>query len=63
MIEELLESALLPILESAYRNGSILEISKEAETYHSYLELTRALCKQQNLLPCLIEIDKRYKPT
>ena len=37
MIEELLESALLPILESAFRNGSILEISKEAETYHSYL--------------------------
>ena len=28
-----------------------------------FKELTRALCKQPNLLPCLIEIDKRYKPT
>ena len=37
MIDDILESALLPILESAFRNGSILEISKEAETYHSYL--------------------------
>jgi hypothetical protein len=62
MLEEILESALLPILEAAFRNGSILEISKEAETYHSYLELTRALSKQSNLLPCLIEIDQRYKP-
>ena len=37
MLDEILESALLPILESALRNSSFLELSKEAEVYHSYL--------------------------
>ena len=27
-----------------------------------FLELTRALAGQRNLLPCLVEIDQRYKP-
>ncbi len=33
----ILESALLPLLESAFRNGSWLEMAKENEVYHSYL--------------------------
>jgi hypothetical protein len=33
----ILESALLPLLESAFRNGSWLEMAKEHEVYHSYL--------------------------
>lgn len=33
----ILESALLPLLESAFRNGSWLEMAKEYEVYHSYL--------------------------
>lgn len=37
MLEEIMESALMPILESALRNSSFLELSKEAEVYHSYL--------------------------
>jgi hypothetical protein len=37
LLDEILESALLPILESALRNSSFLELSKEAEVYHSYL--------------------------
>ena len=32
-----LESALLPLLENAFRNGSWLEMGKEHEVYHSYL--------------------------
>ena len=32
-----LESALLPLLEAAFRNGSWLEMAKEYEVYHSYL--------------------------
>ena len=36
-LDEVLESALLPILESALRNSSFLELSKEADLYHSYL--------------------------
>jgi len=37
MLDEILESALCPILENALRNSSFLELSKEAEVYHSYL--------------------------
>jgi hypothetical protein len=32
-----LESALLPLLESAFRNASWLDMAKESEVYHSYL--------------------------
>ena len=37
MLEELLESALLPIIESALRNSSFLELSKEADLYHALM--------------------------
>jgi len=45
MLDEILDSALMPILESALRNSSFLELSKEAEVYHSYLELLRAISR------------------
>ena len=35
--EIILESPLLPLLESAFRNGSWLDMAKEYEVYHSYL--------------------------
>lgn len=62
ILDEVLESSLLPILESALRNSSFLELSKEADVYHSYLKLLRAMCKQKNLLAALIKVDKQYKP-
>lgn len=37
-------------------------MAKEAAVYHSYCKLTRAIARQKNLAPCLVEIDKRYKP-
>jgi hypothetical protein len=37
VLDIILESALLPLLESAFRNGSWLEMAKEYEVYHSYL--------------------------
>jgi hypothetical protein len=33
----ILESALLPLLEQAFRNGSWLDMAKAAEVYASYL--------------------------
>jgi hypothetical protein len=33
----ILESPLLPLLESAFRNGSWLDMAKEAAVYHSYM--------------------------
>lgn len=63
VMEIILESPLLPLLESAFRNGSWLDMAKEAPVYHSYMALTRSLAGQENLVGCLIEIDKKYKPT
>jgi len=62
LVSQMMTSALLPILESAFRNGSFLDMAKEAAVYHSYCALTRAIANQKNLAPCLVEIDKRYKP-
>lgn len=58
----ILESSMLPLIEAAFRNGSWLDMSKEAPLYHSYMALARGLASQESLLPCLVEIDKRYKP-
>jgi hypothetical protein len=61
-LDTILESALLPILEAAFRNGSWLDMTKDYEVYHSYLALTRAIAGQKNLIKALIEVDKHYKP-
>jgi hypothetical protein len=62
VLDDLLESALLPILENAFRNGSWLEMAKEAEVFHAYFELTRAIAGHNSLIPSLLEVDKHYKP-
>lgn len=62
VLEIILESPLLPLLESAFRNGSWLDMAKEAPVYHSYMALTRSLASQENLVDCLVEIPKKYKP-
>lgn len=58
----ILLSPLMPLLESSFRNGSWLDMAKEAQVYHSYLALTRSLSMQENLLDCLIPLKKKYKP-
>lgn len=58
----LLQTSIVPLLESAYRCASFLEISKQHELYNSYLSLTQAICKQEHLLPLLIDIKKCYVP-
>jgi hypothetical protein len=75
VLDFILESPLMPLLESVFRNGSWLEMAKEHEVYHSYLgnsytmlyllliALTRAIVTQKKLLPCLLEIDAKYKPS
>ena len=37
LTELILLSPLLPLLESAFRNGSWLDMAKEAPLYHSFL--------------------------
>ncbi len=39
ILKTLYSSALLPLLEAAFRSGSLLDIGKEAELYFSYLSI------------------------
>ena len=62
LMKSFLESPILPCLESAFRGGTLLELSKDAELYMAYLELTVILSKNHSLIPLLLEISKDYKP-
>lgn len=62
LLKTLYESALLPILEAAFRSGSLLEISKEAEIYQSYLRLIVAIAKHRSLAPVFLDIPRNYYP-
>lgn len=37
ILKVLFSSAIFPLLESAFRSGSLLDMGKEAELYFSYL--------------------------
>ena len=62
LMKVFLESPILPCLESAYRGGTLLELSKDSELYMTYLKLTVVLSKNHSLIPLLLEISKDYKP-
>ena len=56
------ESCLLPLIESAVRSGSLLDISKEYELFKSYLAIVRNLSNNPATISCLLDIEKEYKP-
>ena len=58
----ILESALLPVLENAFRSGSILEMAKEYELYNAYLDFIVTICDNKQLMDILMEIGKEYEP-
>jgi len=62
IIEQSYESALLPILESSLRGGSLLEISKSAELFKGQLSFIKALTNNKSLVPILMSIPKCYEP-
>ncbi len=57
-----LESSLLPLLESAFRSASLLEMSKEAELNNCYLHLARVIASHKLLTPLLMSIPENYVP-
>jgi len=63
ILNEICESALLPLLEAAFRSASLLEMAKEAELNQSFLKLTKAIAHHRGFLPCLLELDPHYQPT
>ena len=58
----ILESALLPVLENAFRSGSILEMAKESELFNSYLDFIKIVCENDELTILLMDIGKEYEP-
>mmetsp|Transcript_28549 Transcript_28549/g.25438 ORF Transcript_28549/g.25438 Transcript_28549/m.25438 type:complete len:504 (+) Transcript_28549:4260-5771(+) len=62
VVKMICESALLPLLEAAFRNGSLVDMGKESDLYISYLKLVKAMSKHKNLIPTLLELDKHYIP-
>lgn len=58
----LLESALLPTLEAAFRSGSLLDMAKEYELNMSYLGFVQELANHHSLLELVMEIGEEYEP-
>ncbi len=58
----LLESALLPTLEAAFRSGSLLEIAKEYELNMSYLGFVQEIANHSTLISLLLDIGDEYEP-
>lgn len=56
------QSALLPLLESAFRSGSLLEMTKESDLYKSYLKIVLSISKHKLLAPIFLDIPKNYVP-
>jgi len=62
LIIALNESSLLPLLESGFRSGSLLEIAKEMELFETYLRVVKVLARHKQLLPTLMKLDHHYQP-
>ena len=60
--EVIKNSCLLPLIESALRSGSLLDISKEAELFKNYLNIVKSLANNPATIDCLLEIDPKYQP-
>ena len=56
----LLESALLPVLEGALRNGSLLEMAKDYELYIAYLNFIEHLSSSPEYIDILTELGPEY---
>ncbi|WP_210131856.1 hypothetical protein [Staphylococcus sp. GDK8D30P] len=60
--ELILESALLPTLESAFRSGSLLEMAKDFDLNMAYLGFVEELVKHEELIDVLLDIGDEYVP-
>ena len=60
--ESIMVSCLLPLVENAFRTGSLLDMVKFHKLYISYLRLVRVFSKNRSLSQCLLDIDPKYKP-
>lgn len=61
-IEGIFKSCLLPLVENAFRTGSLLDMVKFHKLYISYLRLVRVFGKNRALAHTLIDIGPKYRP-
>lgn len=61
--DSILQSCLLPCIESSLRGGTLLEMSKEESLYYAYLKLINNFSSNKQLIPLLLDIPKDYLPS
>lgn len=55
-------SALLPLIEAAFRSGSLLDMSKDAELFICFLRIAKLFSRHHSLIPLLLDLDPHYVP-
>jgi hypothetical protein len=55
-------SCLLPLIENTFRTGSLLDMFKHADLYHSYIKLIQILTQNSHFTSLLIEIGPHFIP-
>jgi hypothetical protein len=63
LIDEIMCSCLLPLVESMLRAGTLLEISKDPQNFKCVLRVTEMLSSHRALIPCLMDLPKNYQPS
>jgi len=62
MRDSIIESAVLPTIESALRSGSLLEMAKEMELYQTYIHFIEKLASIPHLFDLILELPDDYEP-
>lgn len=62
LLDCLLESCLLPLIETAFRSGSMIQMSKQIDLVSLYLKLVRILASNPKTIHILGELDDHYEP-
>lgn len=61
LITTVIESALLPILETAL-NNSLVDMSKEINLMFGYFKLLKIMSTHKILIPTFFDLDPHYQP-
>lgn len=59
---EICESSLLPLMESAFKSSSLHEMAKEYEVYEQYCQILLLISSISQLKPLLKQLPSTYKP-
>lgn len=63
LLQIMSKSCVLPLVENAFRMSSLVEMAKEGELYNQYFNLVLKISLLDSLVPALMKLDARYKPS